>query len=43
MSSLPDNPADWGPQHQEKIKRNLNRLYWIFFILALVVASYMVG
>lgn len=32
-------------RHNEKrkIKRDLNRLYWAFFLLALTIAAYMVG
>lgn len=42
MSDLGSGPV-WGPQEEQKIKRNLSRLYWIFFILALIFAAYMVG
>lgn len=42
MSDLGTGPA-WDRQEEQKIKRNLTRLYWAFMIVGLTVASYMVG
>lgn len=30
-------------EQEGRIRRTLNRLYWAFFIIALTIASYMVG